>query len=143
MSSLKINFGKREVTILGYSEVEKQWIADNLNFRLATFPIDYLGMSLSDSKVLMSAFDPLVENVSWRPEPWCGRFTSKGSKTVLIDSNLSSLPVYIMGMYSLHEGVHIAFDNVLARLFWKTMNGCQKYHMVKGMTSAFLRSLVS
>lgn len=131
MSGLKINFDKSEVIVMGYSEAEQQRIADNLNCRLATFPIEYLGMPLSDSKVLLTAFDPLMGKVAARAEPWCGRFTSKGSKTVLIDSNLSSLPMYMMGMYILPEGVHGSFDKDLSRFFWQAMNGRQKYHMVK------------
>ncbi|KAE8808683.1 hypothetical protein D1007_14760 [Hordeum vulgare] len=131
MSGLKINFDKSEVIVMGYPEAEKRRIADNLNCRLGTFPVEYLGMPLSDSKVLMSAFDPLVGRVGACAEPWCGRFTSEGSKTILIGSNLSSLPVYMMGMYLLSESVHAAFDKDLARFFWQAMDGWQKYHMVK------------
>ena len=43
MSGLKINFDKSEVVILGYSAEDQQRIADNLNCKLATFPVTYLG----------------------------------------------------------------------------------------------------
>ncbi|KAE8805034.1 retrotransposon unclassified [Hordeum vulgare] len=109
----------------------KHRIADNLNFKLAAFPISYLGMPLAESRVLVSGFDPLVGRVASRAEPWCGRFTSKGNKTVLISSNLASLPMYMMGMYILPEGVHSAFDKELARFFWQAADGRPKYHMVK------------
>ena len=49
MSGLKINFDKSEVVVLGFSEEEQQRIADNLNCRLSSFPISYLGMPLSGS----------------------------------------------------------------------------------------------
>ncbi|KAE8806008.1 Peptide transporter PTR2 [Hordeum vulgare] len=71
MSSLKINFDKSEVIAMGYSESKKRRIANNLNCRLGTFPIEYFGMPLSDSKVPMSTFDPLVGQVRTRVEPWC------------------------------------------------------------------------
>ncbi|XP_071683810.1 uncharacterized mitochondrial protein AtMg01250-like [Lolium perenne] len=54
--------------------------------------------------ILIRDLTPLVGRVRAKAEPWCGRFTSKGSKTVLIDSCLSSLPMYIMGLYILPEG---------------------------------------
>ena len=41
MSGLKINFDKSDV-ILGFLREEQHRIADNLNCRLATFPITYL-----------------------------------------------------------------------------------------------------
>ena len=91
MSGLKINFDKSEVVILGYSEEDQQRIADNLNCRLASFPITYLGMPVRDTRILAKDYEPLVARVKSKSEPWQGRFTSKGSKTVLIDSCISSL----------------------------------------------------
>ncbi|XP_073360730.1 uncharacterized protein [Aegilops tauschii subsp. strangulata] len=93
MSGLKINFDKSMVVILGYSATEQQRIADNLNCRLATFHIGYLEMPMSDSKILLSAFDLLAGRVASWAEPWCGRFTSRGSKYVLISFNHASLPM--------------------------------------------------
>ncbi|KAE8785065.1 abc transporter g family member 37 [Hordeum vulgare] len=84
-----------------------------------------------ESRILVSGFDPLVGRVASRVEPWCGRFTSKGRKTVLISANLASLPMYMMGMYILLESVHSSFDKEVARFFWQAGNGRPKYHMVK------------
>ncbi|KAE8818397.1 hypothetical protein D1007_03843 [Hordeum vulgare] len=131
MSVLKINFDKSKVVVLGYSEAEQLRIANNLNCKLATFPILYLGMPLAESRIQVSGFDPLVGRVASRAEPWCGRFTSKGSKSILISSNLASLPMYMMGVYILPKGVHSAFDKELARFFWQAGDGRPKYHMVK------------
>ena len=54
-----------------------------------------------------------------------------GGNTVLISSNLASLPMYMTGMYILPEGVHSSFDKELARFFWLAGDGRPKYHMVK------------
>jgi hypothetical protein len=131
MSGLKINFDKSEVLILGYAPEDQQRIADNLNCRLSSFPITYLGMPIQDTRILINDLDPLVGRVRAKAEPWRGRFTSKGSKSVLIDSCLSILPMYMMGLYLLPEGVHGTFDKELSCFFWQDMNGRQKYHMVK------------
>lgn len=118
MSGLKINFDKSEVVVWGFSAEEQQRIADNLNCWLTTFPITYLGMPMDDSKIQATAFDPLAVRVASRAEPWRGWFTSKGSKSILIGANLASLPMYMMGMYILPEGVHSSFDKDLASFFW-------------------------
>jgi hypothetical protein len=131
MSGLRTNFNKSEVLILGYSSEDQQRIADNLNCRLSSFPMTYLGMPIRDTRILIKDVEPLVGRVRTKAEPWRGRFTSKGSKSVLIDSCLSSLPMYIMGLYLLPEGVHGTFFKELSRFFWQDMNGRQKYHMVK------------
>ena len=39
--------------------------------------------------------------------------------------------MYMMGVYELSEGTHVAFDRELSRFFWQAANGRQKYHMVK------------
>jgi hypothetical protein len=131
MSGLRINFDKSKVVILGYAPEDQQRIADNLNCRLSSFPITYLGMPIRDTRILIKDLDPLVGRVRAKAEPWRGRFTSKGSKTVLIDSCLSSLSMYMMGLYLLSEGVHGTFDKELPCFFWQDTNGRQKYHMVK------------
>ena len=63
MSGLKINFDKSEVVILGYSPEKQRRIADNLNCRLSTFPVSYLGIPIRDSRILIRDLDPLVERV--------------------------------------------------------------------------------
>ncbi|KAE8766390.1 hypothetical protein D1007_62382 [Hordeum vulgare] len=131
MSGLKINFDKSELVVVGFSEAEQHRTADNLNCKLASLPILYLGMPLVESRFLVIGFDPLVGRVASRAEPWCGRFMSKGSKTILITSNLASLPMYNMGMYILPEGVDSTFDKELASFFWQAGDGRPQSHMVK------------
>jgi mannosylglycoprotein endo-beta-mannosidase len=46
MSGLKINFDKSEVVVMGYDPEEQQRIVDSLNCRLASFPVNYLGMPI-------------------------------------------------------------------------------------------------
>jgi hypothetical protein len=131
MSGLKINFDKSEVVVMGYNPQDQQRIADTFNYRLTSFPVGYLGMPVRDSRILIKDLDPLVGRVKSKAEPWRGKFTSKGSKTFLINSCLSSLPLYIMGLFLLPEGVHGNIDKELSRFFWQERNGRQKYHMVK------------
>ncbi|KAE8811210.1 40S ribosomal protein S5-1 [Hordeum vulgare] len=46
------------------------------------------------------------------------------SKTILIGSSLASIPMYMMGMYILPEGVHSSFDKDLARFFSQAEEKC-------------------
>jgi hypothetical protein len=82
MSGLKTNFDKSEVVVMGFNPEEQQRIADNLNCRLATFPVNYLGMPIRDTRILIKDLDPLVGRVKAKAELWRGKFTSKGSKTI-------------------------------------------------------------
>ena len=72
MSGLKINFAKSEVMVMGYSQGEAQRIANRLNCRLGSFPMTYLGMPLSDARLLEKDLRPIVAKLQPRTEPWQG-----------------------------------------------------------------------
>jgi hypothetical protein len=63
MSELKINFGKSESLVMGVPEPDKLKVANMLNCRLGKFPISYLGMPVSDKKLLVADWDFLTEKV--------------------------------------------------------------------------------
>ena len=69
--------------------------------------------------ILIKDLDPMLGRIRDKAEPWRGRFTSKGSRSLLIGSCLSSIPSFMMGIYSLPEGVHAACDKELSRFFWQ------------------------
>ncbi|KAE8768584.1 ABC transporter G family member 37 [Hordeum vulgare] len=68
MFDLTINFAKSEVMVLGYSDEEKLSIANRLNYRVGTFPIIYLGIPISDSRILEKDLRPSVTKLQLRVE---------------------------------------------------------------------------
>jgi hypothetical protein len=69
MSGLKINFFKSEVLVMGVSPQEQSRVANLLNYREGTFPFTYLGFPLSDKKLSISDWEPLVNLVGHRVDP--------------------------------------------------------------------------
>ncbi|XP_048553840.1 bidirectional sugar transporter SWEET6b-like [Triticum urartu] len=129
MSGLKINFDKSEVMVMGYSPAESQSIANQLNCQLGSFPTSYLGIPISDSLLSVADLWPSLLKLHRRIEPWQGRWLSKAAQTILINSSLSSLLLFIMSFYSLPETLHHEIDTVQARFFWAGDGDKQKYHM--------------
>ncbi|KAE8781445.1 ABC transporter G family member 37 [Hordeum vulgare] len=117
MSGLTISFAKSEVMVLGYSDKEKLSIANRLNCRLGTFATTYLGMPISDSRILEKDLRPSVTKVQHRVEPWKGRWPSKAARVFLINSSLTSLLMYLMGFYSLNESLHHDIAKYQSRFF--------------------------
>ena len=70
MSGLTINFAKSEAMVMGYSPMEAQRIASRLNCRLGTFSTTYLGVPLSDTRLLEKDFRPIIAKLQPRMEPW-------------------------------------------------------------------------
>src|SRR3954471_14786858 len=127
MSGLKINFDKSDVMVMGYSPSESLAITNRLNCRLGSFPTSYLGTPISDSRLSAADLRPTVSKLQSRCEPWQGRWLSKAARTILINSSLSSLLLFLMSFYSLHETLH---HKVQSRFYWAGDNNKQKYHMV-------------
>ncbi|XP_073354914.1 uncharacterized protein [Aegilops tauschii subsp. strangulata] len=96
MSGLKINFDKSDVMVMGYSEAESLAIANRLNCRRGSFPTSYLGTPISDSRLTVVDLCPTVAKLQTRIEPWQGRWLSKAARTILINSTLSSLLLFLM-----------------------------------------------
>ena len=49
----------------------------------------------------------------------------------MLNSCLSSTPMYTMGVYLLYEGNYQALDSIRNKFFWQGTNKKRKYHMVK------------
>uniref|UniRef100_A0A453HY99 Reverse transcriptase zinc-binding domain-containing protein n=1 Tax=Aegilops tauschii subsp. strangulata TaxID=200361 RepID=A0A453HY99_AEGTS len=61
---------------------------------------------------------------------WQGRWLSKAARTILINSSLSSLLLFLVSFYNLHETLHHGIAKVQSRFYWAGDNNKQKYHMV-------------
>lgn len=50
---------------------------------------------------------------------------------ILINSCLSSVPMYTMGFYQLPEQVHHKMDTIRSRFFWEGLEKKRRYHMMR------------
>ena len=73
----------------------------------------------------------MSDKANKRLATWKCDTLSSGGKATLINSCLSSIPMYTMGVYQLYEGNFQALDKVRSRFFWQGTNKKRKYHMVK------------
>jgi hypothetical protein len=134
MSGLKINFAKSEAFVIEADEEDQRRAAFMLNCKLGKLPMTYLGLPIDAMKLPIAAFQPLMQRVAKKVDPWLGMNSSNGGRGILIESCLSSLPLYSMSFYLLQDGIHSSFDKARSRLFWAKGKDKQKYHMVKWVT---------
>jgi hypothetical protein len=134
MSGLKINFDKSEVIITGVTDLEQHRVANMLNCKLGAFPMKYLGLPVSDRPLRVADWSFLPEKVGHRVDPWQGLSLASAGRLELTNSCLSSLPMFAMGIYMLHEATHSALDKPHARFFWEGVGDKRKYHMVDWAT---------
>ncbi|KAE8801927.1 hypothetical protein D1007_22437 [Hordeum vulgare] len=63
-------------------------------------------------------------------KPLQGRWLSKATRTVLINSSLSRLLIFVMSFYSLHETLHHDTAKYESSFYWDGEDDKQKYHML-------------
>lgn len=131
MSGLKINYHKGEVVTFGYDNRAQLEIAKALNCKVGKLPMTYLGLPISDKHLGAAAFNPVVDKMRMKLQPWKGKNITSGGRLTLTNSSLSSLPIYTMGIYLLQEGVHKQMDTIGSQFFWRGDCNKFKYHMVK------------
>lgn len=119
MTGLRINYHKSEVFTIGMTEGEQQGVANILNCNTGSLPMIYLGIPVSDNHLGISHMKKVPEKLRNRLQPWKGKNLTSGGRLILSNSSLSSLPIYIMGMYRLQEGIHQEMDSIRGKFFWQ------------------------
>ena len=101
MSGLKINFSKSEIVIIhGDGALDLQY-AELFNCQIGKFPIRYLGVPISPSRLHIKDWIHLVEKNEKKLAGWKGGSLSIAGRTTLISANLSSSFIYHMSIYLL------------------------------------------
>ena len=92
----------------------------------------YLGMPVRNYMVTKAQLSYVSEKTEKRLGTWQCEYLSSGGKSTLIDSCLSSIPMYTMGVYQLYEGNFQRLDTIRSRFFWQGTSKKRKYHMING-----------
>jgi mannosylglycoprotein endo-beta-mannosidase len=87
-TGLKINFSKSTLVPMHVSESRLQRIVRILQCQPASFPQTYLGLPLSNVKLNLAAFSPLISKVDRRLAGW--QSAIQPSSTIKGDSPLST-----------------------------------------------------
>jgi hypothetical protein len=82
------------------------------------FPQTYLGLPLSNEKLNLSAFAPIIASADRYLSGWWSSLLNHGGRLVLVNSVLDSLPVYAMGALQLPQGVVDALDARRRAFLW-------------------------
>ncbi|MCH85285.1 LINE-1 reverse transcriptase like, partial [Trifolium medium] len=99
VSGLKINFVKSKLYGIN---VEDNFLAAAATFfscSFDSFPFKFLGIPVGANPRRQETWQPIVESMTKRLSSWNGRNLSIGGRVTLINSVLSSLPLYFFSFY--------------------------------------------
>ena len=116
MSGMKINYEKSEIFSIGINE-ELLLAANVFGCKIGSFLMKYLGMPVSSSKISKAQLGYVSDKIEKRLGMWQCEYLSSGGRSSLIDSCLSSVPLYTMGVYQLYEGNFQKIDAIRARFY--------------------------
>nr|CAD1839573.1 unnamed protein product [Ananas comosus var. bracteatus] len=91
-SGLRINYDKSSLTPINLSEAQATSLASSFGCTVKAFPICYLGLPLSPTRLTRSDYMPLIEKIDNRLAGWKGLNLSRGGRLVLLNSVLSTIP---------------------------------------------------
>ena len=118
MSGMHINYEKSEIFTIGLTEEEQNLAANCLGCKNGVLPMKYLGMLVSSSKISNSQLIYVSDKSEKRLGTWQCEYLSTGGRSILIDSCLSSIPMYTMRVYQLYEGNFQLLDSIRSRFYW-------------------------
>jgi hypothetical protein len=101
MSGLKINFDKIDVILVGGDNNLASSYADIFNCQVGIFPLMYLGVPVSASRLHVIDWIKLEEKLGKKLDTWQGSYLSIGGRSTLIKASLSNSVIYHMSIFLL------------------------------------------
>lgn len=127
MSGLKINFSKSELIMVTEDSAKALIFSEILNCAIGSWPIKYLGVPVSGSRLHILDWLPLDGKLLKRLDGWKGSVLSIGGRLTLLMACLSSIPIYCLSMYLLPKTVIKRMDRTRKRFMWQGGSTKRKY----------------
>jgi hypothetical protein len=131
LSGLKINFHKSELFGFGESKERIAEYVDLFGCKEGDLPFRYLGIPMSHRKLSNKDWSVVEERFQKKLSSWKGKLLSSGGRLVLINSILSSLPMFMMSFFRIPKGVLEKLDYYRSRFFWQCDEHKKKYRLAR------------
>ena len=96
LSGLKINFHKREIFCFGQAKNCETRYSHLFGCKIGTYLFRYLGLPMHYRKLNNKDWKVIEERIEKRLASWKGKMLFLGGRLVLINSVLSSLPMFAL-----------------------------------------------
>jgi hypothetical protein len=131
LSRLKINFHKSEIFCFGKAKDPEEFYSQLFGCEIGKYPFRYLSLSMNTRKLNNEDWQTIENRIEKRLSGWKGKMLSVGGRLVLINSVLSSLPMFMMSFFELPRGVLEKIDCFRLRFYWQNDQHKRKYRLAK------------
>lgn len=94
------------------------WIAEATSCKVEGFQQTYIGLPLSNVKLNLANFEPLIAKADRYLAGWQSTLLSPGGRLILFNSVLDGLPTYLMAALLLSQGIVQALDRLRRAFLW-------------------------
>ena len=117
LSGLKINFNKSEIFCFGKAKEAEDQYRNVFGCEVGNLPFRYLGIPIHYRKLLNKEWNPVERRFEKKLGCWQGKLLSYGDRLVLINSVLTSLPMFMLSFLEIPKGVLKRLDFYRSRFF--------------------------
>jgi hypothetical protein len=113
---------------------EENWgqaYAELFNYQIGLFPIKYLGVPVSPSRLHVGNSLPMIDKSLKKLDMWKGGCMSIAGRSILISASLNNSPIYHMSVYLLPKTMVNRLDQIRRRFFFCKGDTKKKYHLIK------------
>jgi hypothetical protein len=125
---LSINYNKSTLVLMHIPIQDVEIYVIVLGCAQGCFPQTYLGLPLSNEKLKLTSFTPIISSADKYLSGWWESLLNHHGRLILVNAVLGSLPVYAMGALLLPSGVIEALDALQCAFLWdgeETVSGTQ------------------
>ncbi|WVZ95347.1 hypothetical protein U9M48_041127, partial [Paspalum notatum var. saurae] len=131
LSGLKTNFHKSELFLYGEAQSFPKEYSELLGCNVGSLPFRYLGIPMHHRKISNKDWFSVEERFQKKLSSWKGKLLSSGGRLVLVNSVLSSLPMFMLFFFEAPKGVLKKLDYYRSRFFWQCDEHKKKYRLAK------------
>jgi hypothetical protein len=126
LSGLKINFHKSELFCFGKATDFEHQYRNIFGCTSGTLPFRYLGVPIHYRRLRNFEWNPMENRFASKLGCWKGKLLSYGDRLVLVNSVLTSLPMFMLSFLEIPKGVRKRLDYYRSRYFWQEENDKKK-----------------
>lgn len=131
LSGLKINFHKSELFCFGQAKDEEHQYKRLFGCESGSLPFKYLGIPIHYRKLLNKEWKAVEDRFEKKLGCWQAKLLSYGDRFVLINSVLTSMPMFMLSFLEIPKGVRKRLDFYRSRFFWQSDEHKRKYRLTK------------
>ncbi|WVZ82089.1 LOW QUALITY PROTEIN: hypothetical protein U9M48_029391 [Paspalum notatum var. saurae] len=131
LSGLKINFHKSEIFCFGQAKEQATLYEVLFGCKLGSYPFRYLGLPMHVKKLRNRDWKLIEDRIEKRLGNWKGKLLSYGGRLVLLNSVLSSLPMFMLSFFEIPRGVLEKIEYFRSRFFWQYDSHQRKYGLIR------------